>query len=64
MHYFKIFDDPESIICTCVAILPVVERHGQAIAGRPLSASLKVEINLKVCPIRKRKMGYQSYSSK
>lgn len=50
MHYFKIVDNSESIICTCVVILPVAKRHGQAVAGRPLSASLEDKINLKVCP--------------
>jgi len=67
MHYFKVFENSESIIFTCVVILPVAKGHGQAAAGSLLSTRLEVKITLKVCPglaIQKRKMGYQSYRSK
>lgn len=47
MHYFKIFDDSESMICTSVVILPMAKRHGQATTGNLLSASLEVKIDLK-----------------
>lgn len=67
MHYFKMFANSESIICTCVVILPVAKCHGQASAGSLLSVGLEVKISWKGCPglaIPKRKMGCQSYSSK
>lgn len=55
MHYFKVFENSESIIFTSVVILPVAKRHGQAAAGSLLSTSLEVKITLK-------SMSWLSYS--
>lgn len=70
MHcYFLNSKNCLSIMCPCVVTLPVAEHHGQATAGRLISATLEVvEIffEREVCPslaIQKRNKEYQSYSS-